>query len=107
MSLSVEHIKDKSLTPAEHAAELKQRVYANFREQDIGLYQRVELELDDLWKLLNNVRELSDDITFFQNRKALHNDIVRELAALQNEDVKAILMKPRLVGKKEEHNEEI
>lgn len=96
-TLKIERLDNKKLTPLEHVREIQNSVMNSLSNSELGVYRNVTLDIDDLWKLLGNVQQLQRDVDFLLARKSENDRVTQELAALNDNRVKEILTKVRVI----------
>lgn len=98
-TLKINHLDNKKLTPIEHVDAIEKSVMDTLGHSELGVYRNVTLDIDDLWRLLGHIQQLQSDVDFLMQRKSFNDEMIHELTALEDEKVKEILMKPRVVRK--------
>lgn len=56
--IRIDHLDNKHMTIPEHVSAIKNSVMDSMSGMQCGVYRRVELDIDDLWALMNSVTKL-------------------------------------------------
>jgi hypothetical protein len=87
-----------NLTNKERLDHLRKSVLESASKQEEGIYDRIEVDLDDymfLLELAEKAELLEKDVSFFLKRKEVNDEIMRELVGLGDHRVRQILTKIR------------